>query len=193
MLAVPLAAIALNRGGPFERTWLYLLPLFLIHAGAGLAYAAELLTARVPRAGLATGLGAVALAAGLGAAAVDHGETDPTQLPSSDNHIVGFLKRSLRPGEPAVLDPASVGPASLYYLARYGYSPPQLPGDGSATDALLVVTRRAGGRAGVGRLVRSINWRLVGPRAPRLVARREYVEAWEARIERLPGKRTVLL
>jgi 4-amino-4-deoxy-L-arabinose transferase-like glycosyltransferase len=184
-LAIPLLATVLNRAGPFERSWLYLLPLYLVHAGSGLSYVADRALRRAPRPALANGVAAIAIAIGLGAAAVDHGETDPTQLPSSDNDIVGFLKRGLRPGEAAVLDPASVGPASDYYLARYRYLPPPLPRAGAPTTALLVVRRREGGVSGVRRLVRSIDWRLVpGAAPPRLVGRLEYVEAWEARIER---------
>lgn len=180
---VPPLAVALHRAGPYERTWLYLLPLYLIHAGAGLSHVAERMLARVPRPALASGLAALAIGGALGAGAVDHGETDATQLPSSDNDIVGFLKRELRPGEPAVLDPASVRPASEYYLARYRYAPPPLPRAGPATTALLVIRNREGGPAGVRRLLGSIHRRLApGAPPPRLVKRLELIEAWEARL-----------
>lgn len=181
-LAVPLAAVALDRAGPFERTWLYLLPLYLIGAGAGLAHLTERIMARVPRAAPAIPVTAVAVAVALAAAAVDHGETDPTQLPSSDNDIVGFLKRERQPGEAVVLDPASVAPASVYYLVRDHYTPPPLPRRGPAT-ALLLIRRREGGPAGVRRLLASIHRRPApAAPAPRLVRRLEYVEAWEARL-----------
>jgi hypothetical protein len=178
-LAVFLVAVAARKAGPFERTWLYALPLYLIHAGAGLSH---LVDSAVPRrAALASGAAAVAVAVVLAASAVDYGETDPTQLPSTDTHIVAFLKRELRPGEPALLDPANVGPASLYYLARDGYAPPGLPRNGPPTTALVVVRRREG-RARVAGAVAESGRRLAPGPPPRLVRRLELVEAWEARI-----------
>jgi dolichyl-phosphate-mannose-protein mannosyltransferase len=182
-LAVPLIAVALNRAGPFERTWLYVLPLYLIHSGSGLSHIAGRLLGRAPRSELISGIAALCVAIALGASAVDYGETDPTQLPSSDNDIVEVLRRELRPGEAAVLDPADVGPASDYYLARYRYVPPALPRS-DRTTALLVVRRRPGGLAAVERLLRSVGWRLGPGSSPRLVRRLEYVETWRAWIWR---------
>jgi hypothetical protein len=186
-LALALAVALAGRAGPFERSWLYVLPFYLIHAGAGLAHLTGAAVARVPRAAPVAGVAAIVVAAGLAAGAVHHGETDPTQLPSSDNHIVDFLRGELAPGEAAVLDPASVGPASDYYAARYHYLPPELPRDGRPTTALLVIRSREGGSAGVNRLLESIRWRLApGAAPPTLVRRLKYIEAWRARVAKLP-------
>ncbi|HKP89672.1 MAG TPA: glycosyltransferase family 39 protein, partial [Thermoleophilaceae bacterium] len=40
-IAVFLVAVAAGRAGPWARTWLYVLPLYLIHAGAGLSHVAD--------------------------------------------------------------------------------------------------------------------------------------------------------
>jgi hypothetical protein len=176
-LAVALVAVAAQKAGPWARTWLYLLPLYLIHAGAGLAHLAE--RVRMPRA--ASAIAALAVAAVLAVAAAEHGETDSSQLPSTDNHIVDFLKGELRPGEPAILDAANVGAASLYYLARDGYAPPGVPRSGPPATALVVVRRREG-RERIAGAVAEAGRRLATVPPPRLVRRFEFVEAWRVRV-----------
>jgi mannosyltransferase len=180
-LAVALVAVAAQKASPFARTWLYVLPLYLIHAGAGLSYLAERI--RVPRAAAAGA--ALAIAVVLAVTAVDHGETDNTQLPSTDTHIVGFLERELSPGEPVILDAANVGAASLYYVARENYAPAGVPRKGPATTALVVVRNREG-RARVPGAIAEAGRRLAPSPPPRLVRRLELVEAWEARL--LPSR-----
>lgn len=175
-LAVALAAVAAHKASPFARTWLYLAPIYLTHAGAGLSYLAE--RARLPRAAAAGA--ALAVAVVLAVAAVDRGETDNTQLPSTDNHVVGFLKREVRPDRPAILDAANVSAASLYYFARDGWSPPGAPRRGPPTDALVLVRAREG-RARLAGAVREAGRRLA-PSPPRLVRRLELVEAWQVRV-----------
>ena len=80
-----------------------------------------------------------------------------------------------------MLDAANVGPASLYYLAREGYSPPGLPRSGPPATALVVVRRREG-RTRIAAAVAEAGRRLAPAPPPRLVRRLELVEAWEVRI-----------
>jgi hypothetical protein len=164
---------------PLPRAWLYLLPLYAIHAGAGLSYGAR----RLPRPALANAVGAAALTAALGASMLDSGELNADQPPSSDNDIAAFLRQELRPREPALLDPGSVAVSSSYYFHRYAYGPPGLPPRRRPLQALVVVSR-VGGRPAVDRVLHDVGWRLQpGAPPPRLVRRFDYIEAWDARIE----------
>ncbi|MDX6368895.1 MAG: hypothetical protein QOG93_397, partial [Gaiellaceae bacterium] len=163
--------------------WLWLLPLYLMHAGAGLAFAGERATIRLPRAAPAGGfLAAAGVTIVLAANMMDTRQHQSTQPPASDNQLVAFLKREVGPGQVVLLD-GQVGVASWYYFERYRYTPPGLPPRHARVTALLIFPRVLG-RRGVGLTVGAAGWR-VRPGAPpvRLVKRFEYVEAWRARIE----------
>jgi hypothetical protein len=181
--AVTLAVLVFTPAARLPRAWLWLLPLYLMHAGAGLSSAVERAAVRLPRAAPAAGLLAAAgVTIGLAASMMDTRQHGSTLLPGSDNHLVAFLRRELGPGQAALFH-SNLRVASSYYFDRYRYRPPGLPPRHARVTALVVVPRGAG-RRGVDRIVGADGWR-VRPGAPpvRLVKRFEYVEAWRARIE----------
>jgi hypothetical protein len=164
------------------RSWLSLLPLYLIHAGAGLSYVAERVGSRLARPALASGIAAVAVSVALSFSVLDVRERGAEQPPMSDNDIVGFLRTELGPRESALLD-GDVAVASSYYFKRYSYTPPGLPPRRTPTTALVVIPR-GGGPQTVVSTVTGVGWQLrPGTAPPRLVRRFEYVEAYRVAID----------
>lgn len=179
---VALGVYALDRAAPFARSWAYLVPLYAIHAGAGLSYAAERALRRRPRlASLALAL-PVALAAVLAVATLHAGDRGDVDGPQTDNDVVGLLKRELRPGQVVLLERYRVEVPSSYYFRRFGYHPPSLPRQHAPTRALVIVPRDRG-LADLYAAAAERGWRVSGSPRPRLVRRLEYIEAWDARLE----------
>jgi hypothetical protein len=176
---VAVAVYAVDRAPPFPRSWSYLLPLYAIHSGAGLARGAEYALRRRAGSALALALPA-ALAAALAVGTLHAGDRG-IDGPQSDNDIVGVLKRELRPGQVVVLERFRVEVPSSYYFRRFGYRAPKLPRRHAPTRALVVVPRR-NGRAEVRAAAAERGWRVRERPPPRLVRRLEYVELWDARL-----------
>jgi 4-amino-4-deoxy-L-arabinose transferase-like glycosyltransferase len=186
-LAVPAALVALgvygvDRAAPFPRSWTYLLPLYAIQAGAGLSYAAECALRRRPRSAILALTLPVALAAALAIGALHAGDRGDVDGPQTDNDIVGFLKRELRPGQVVLLERYRVEVPSSYYFRRFGYRPPSLPRRHAPTRVLVIVPR-SNGVAQVYAAAAERGWRVRQRPRPRLVRRLEYIEAWDARLE----------
>jgi hypothetical protein len=144
--AIPLAAaaavsvvavVAFGRLPPFPRNWLFLLPVYLIPAGAGLAWLVGRLQERARPAGVVAGVavGLVTLVLGLTTlhAALRNSETAPT----SDNDIVGLLRRFVPPHQQAAMDPMFVAVPTSYYFRRFG-------GAELAANTIGPAERRAG-------------------------------------------------
>ena len=116
---IPLAAAALATLigvaliapiAPFVRSWLFLLPLYLIHAGAGFAWATK-------RAGaLAAAVLTIALAVSFLNAGLGSSDTPPL----SDNSIVPLLKHYVPKHQSVLLDRYVAAPTVYYYFERYG-------------------------------------------------------------------------
>jgi hypothetical protein len=106
---------------PFRRSWVALLPLLLVAAGAGFAATAKIAAERWPRARLAGSVAALVLTAGLAVAVLDAGQARSEEPPQSDNHLVSVLRETLQPGEHVLYDETSFGPQLDYYLARGRY------------------------------------------------------------------------
>jgi hypothetical protein len=106
---------------PFRRSWLALLPLLLVAAGAGLAAAARVASQRLPCARLAGTVAALVLTAGLALAVLNAGQARSEEPPQSDNDIVPILRQVLRPGERVLYDEPSFGAQLDYYLGRARY------------------------------------------------------------------------
>ena len=95
---------------PFVRSWLFLLPLYLIVAAGGLAWATRRFG---PFAAIAT---AVVLAATMLHAGLKSSDVPPL----SDNSIVPLLKRYVVKGQSVLLDRYVAAPTVYYYFERYG-------------------------------------------------------------------------
>jgi len=107
---VLLAVIAFGPIAPFVRSWLFLLPFFLIQASVGLAYVSR-------RAGVVAPLVAAVV---LGICVVGEGLRSADVPPISDNDIVGLLKKYARPHEHILIDRYTAAPTHYYYYERYG-------------------------------------------------------------------------
>jgi len=133
---VPLALA--QRVVPFDRVWLFLLPLYLLTATAGLV----LLVGRratVIASALAAVLACALLCAGaVSSQAVAHSEDTSTFRDAP--HVASFLERTLRPGDRGLVSP----PADLileYYLDRAGLDPGRLLYTDFAAKRLFAVVK----------------------------------------------------
>jgi hypothetical protein len=116
-LATLAGVIAVGPLSPFVRSWLYLLPLYLIAAGAGLAWAArQIARSWEPVAALAAACAAVALAAATSHAGLRGADVPPI----SDNDIIGLLHRLVPAHQRAVLNRYVAAPVRYYYFYRFG-------------------------------------------------------------------------
>lgn len=176
-----LGVVAFGKLAPFARNWLFLLPLYLIPAGAGLAWSIGRVRIRTVPAGAVTAvtIGCLTLAVGIATLRPElyHVETPPT----SDNDIVALLRRFVPPQQQAAMDPVYVAVPSHYYFRRFGGSELTTNRIGSAErragHVILVVARDVPPDAAL----RFFGARPDGP-ARRLVHR--YIDIYDAPIAR---------
>jgi hypothetical protein len=171
--------VAAGEVSPFRRTYVYLLPLYLIQAAGGIAYLFDRLTARLPRPALASGAAAIAAAAILLAGVLHAGQREAEQAPTSDNDIVGFIKRHVGPREAALVEQGYVAVPASYYFRRSGYALPELPAHRTPWRALVIVP--PGGTPSD--VLDRVGWAVRPGTRPRQVGRLEYLKAYEMEIE----------
>jgi hypothetical protein len=165
--AVLIAVILLGPIAPFVRSWLFLLPVFLIQASVGLAWATRRLGP----------VAAVAGALALGIALVATGLRSADVPPVTDNDIVALLKKYTPPHQHVLIDRYAAAPTHYYYYERFGdpgLETTSVRSADRATRHMVVVVPRgtpasetvykAGGVAG-------------GP--ARLLARREWIDIYD--------------
>jgi hypothetical protein len=109
-LVVLAGVVAFAPIAPFVRSWLFLLPLYLIVAAGGLAWATK-------RFGP---LAAIATAAVLAATMLHAGLKSSDVPPLSDNSIVPLLKRYVPKHSTVLIDRYVRAPTVYYYFDRYG-------------------------------------------------------------------------
>jgi uncharacterized membrane protein len=113
-VAVLIAALLLGPIAPFVRSWLFLLPLYLIVAAGGAAWATR-------RAGRAGPVAIPALAAVVLAVTMLHAGLGSSDVPpSSDNDIEALLKRYVPKDENVLIDRYARAPIHYYYFERFG-------------------------------------------------------------------------
>jgi hypothetical protein len=144
LAALPLALIVATRVPPFARSWVFLQPLYLVLAAAGLVAAARM---AVPRAAPAlAALAAIVASAGLGLTLSARDLPSGPDPPLRDGErTVRFLKTRLRPGERVVVS-ALAAPNFRYYFRHLGLSPGLVVSDLRSTRqgrdrAILIVSR----------------------------------------------------
>jgi NADH:ubiquinone oxidoreductase subunit 6 (subunit J) len=103
-------AVLVGPIAPFIRSWLFLLPLYLIQASGGAAWATKRIGWVAPAAA-AVVLGITMLHAGLKSSDVP---------PTSDNNIEALLKRYVPKNENVLLDRYARAPIKYYYFTRFG-------------------------------------------------------------------------
>jgi 4-amino-4-deoxy-L-arabinose transferase-like glycosyltransferase len=138
VLPVAIAVVAIIAVGelpPYPRNWLFLLPLYLIPAGAGLSWLASRVRA-LPEGAVAAAATA-SLAIVLALATLNSGLRNTDTPPTSDNDIVDLLRRYVPPGQKAVIDPVFVAVPTQYYFRQFG-------GSELATTRIGPAQRRAG-------------------------------------------------
>lgn len=145
LVAVP-PLVAIQRVVPFERVWLFLLPLYLISAAAGLLYPARRLAATAGF-GAAVAVAAVALCASLAGLevatrSVYRSEDTSTFRDASD--VASLLARTIRPSD-RVLSAPPADQILEYYLDAEGLDGGRLLYTGARPTRLFaVVEERAG-------------------------------------------------
>jgi uncharacterized membrane protein len=108
--AVLVGVILLGPIAPFVRSWLFLLPLYLVQSAAGLAWATRRAGAAAPA------IAAVVLAVALVATGLRSTDVPPV----TDNDIVALLKKYTPPREHVLIDRYAAAPTHYYYYERYG-------------------------------------------------------------------------
>jgi hypothetical protein len=204
--AVPLALVALIVALPivlawdvpaFARSWIELLPLYLVTAGAGLALVTEAALERLPRRvaparpALAATLPAVAAAALTLGFAVRGEDALVSSPPRADPEVAEFKRQAL-PREPLLASP-SAALAAGYYFRRDGVrgltSEDPIPGYPDAPLRPLPANGRLAVLAinGAERpedLAASAGIRVRRSAAPRRLARYRYTSVYEVHVER---------
>ena len=109
-LVVLVGVIALGSIAPFVRSWLFLLPLYLVQAAAGLAWVTR-------RAGvIAPVVAAVVLAATMLHAGLRSSDAPPV----TDNDIIGLIRKHVPAHENVLIDRYAAAPTHYYYYERFG-------------------------------------------------------------------------
>lgn len=148
-LAAPVACLPLllvQRVVPFERVWLFLLPVFLTTASAGLVAAARPLFRHgrptglldVVMVGVAATLGALVLANGSVLASAETGS-----FPDAEGVTLLLRDRLLGSDSVVTTAPTSL-PQLQYEFRRYGMDPAALVRDPASSDRVYLVTTPAG-------------------------------------------------
>jgi len=112
---------------PFVRSWLYLVPLYLITAGAGFAWLFAELGGHIEHRRLRWILqatGSLLVLGCLGLGVISHGQRGAEQAPSTDNHMVALIRTRGAAHEQVDLDGGLIFYPALYYFQRYHYTPP---------------------------------------------------------------------
>lgn len=141
--------LVVQRVVPFERVWLFLLPLYLMTAAAGAVFALRPLAARVGGEGVLSAAFAIGLAGALAGNVVATQavyDSEDTSTFRDGREVAAFLERALRPADKVLVAP----PADAileYELERRGLDPAALlywrrPGK---TTRFLAVVKEAPG------------------------------------------------
>jgi hypothetical protein len=135
-VVVPLALA--QRVVPFDRVWLFLLPLYLLTATAGLVLVVGRRATRGATAVVAVLVCALLCGGAVASQAVAHSEDTSTFRDAP--HVASFLERTLRPGDRVLVSP----PADLileYYLDRAGLDSGRLLYTEFAAKRVFVVVK----------------------------------------------------
>jgi 4-amino-4-deoxy-L-arabinose transferase-like glycosyltransferase len=139
------AIVAVGKLPPYPRNWLFLLPLYLIPAGAGISWVTSRVRVGALPDGAVTALATVCVAVPLALATLSSELRNTDTPPTSDNHIVELLRRFVPPHQRAAMDPVFVAVPSAYYFRRFGGSElasSQIgPSERRAGHVILVVAR----------------------------------------------------
>ena len=171
--------VAFGRITPFARGWLYLLPLYLASAAAGLTWLARRAARSVRMRPSEAGFAIVAIASGVAFVAATwhaglHGED---QVPASDNDVVGLVRRFVPPGQRALLEQHLVAISAAYYFRRSGAADLVTTALGPAERRARHVVAIVPNGTSPAAVVAAGGGRAAGP--PRPLARREYVSLYD--------------
>ena len=185
------ALLLTTRLGPFPRSWIALLPFYLIPAGAGISALVQMVVGRLgarglPRPQLAALALLVVFTAVLSLSAFRSDPAESEAVPQSDNNIAGYLM-SFKGGVPALMDYNSFAGPTDYYLRRFEY-PVGVglvqPAHRRRRSALTIVARNDA--AGARGLVSRTGGIVTGP--PRVAKHFEYISVYEVPIKRQAPK-----
>jgi dolichyl-phosphate-mannose-protein mannosyltransferase len=175
--------VVVQRVAPFERVWLFLLPLYLITAAAGIVYALRPVAVRTGREALGAIVLAIVLAGGIAGNAVATQsvyDSEDTSTFRDGDDVAVLLERELRAGDKVLVAPP-VDAILEYQLLRRGLDPASLlywdrPG---STRRFIAVVKDAPDNYGLGHLLDDA--RLDGARfaRPRLLRRYHVARVYE--------------
>jgi dolichyl-phosphate-mannose-protein mannosyltransferase len=149
--------VVVQRVAPFERVWLFLLPLYLITAAAGIVFALRPLVTRIASEAVVAIVLAIVLAGALGGNAVATQsvyDSEDTSTFRDGDQVAGLLTTILRPGDKVLVAPP-VDAILEYQLLRRGLEPASLlywdsPG---STRRFIAVVKDAPGNYGLDHLL----------------------------------------
>ena len=169
----------------YPRTYLFLLPLYLLTAGAGLAYLGGRMAKwlRLPPAAPALSAAAVATVLGIGFAARgnDALTIDP---PTSAPGLQDFARAHLA-GRPLLTPGWDGEPISFYYLRAHS-SPPEgeLTGSNRSAGRVVLAEPRYGEHQSLAELMTIAHVRAAPGHAPGLIKRFRWLDLYEIRLRR---------
>lgn len=175
------------RIGPFPRSWIGLLPIYLVTAAGGLSALVDLLPRvrpfrRMPVA-TAGAVAAVVLSAILAVNVLRVGEDASEEPPQSDNDLAAIVKDVVPPGQLVLIDVVRFGAQLTYYLARahYGWTGTVTPAQRQAGHVYTIVPRDQAGLAVA--QVGGLGGRPTR-RPPRLVRQLHYISIYDVSVHR---------
>jgi len=168
--------------GPLPRSWIAMLPLFLIAAAAGFGGLAQLAETRiVPLRTVPAWAFVLPLTVILAVRVAGTNPGSSEAPPQSDNHLGQWLKEN-RPGEQLLAEYISFGPNITHqlYLERYPVSVPRVTPKQLRTGRVLVVQSR--GLADVAKAQVGALGAAVTPAPPKLVKDFRYISVYEVAV-----------
>ncbi len=183
--------VAVQRVVPFERVWLFLLPLYLITAAAGVMFLLRPVAARPGREAVVAVLLAVVLAGSLAANAVATQsvyESEDTSTFRDGERVGALLATLLRPGDKVLVAPP-VDAILEYQLGRRGLDPATLLywGRPGGEGSFFAVVKDAPGNYPLEHLLGDERLAHTRLGAPRLVRRYDEASVYELRRSRGAG------
>jgi hypothetical protein len=187
-LAFVVPVVVAQRVVPFERVWLFLLPLYLITAAAGVLFALRPLAARVGGEAAVALVLALVLAGALAGTAIatqSVAESEDTTTFRDAERVGDLLEAELRPGDKVLVAPPADAVLE-YELTRRGLDPAALlywrrPG---GTTRFLVVVREGPEDYPLAEVLADARLAETGVGRPRLLRRYPETSVYEARAGR---------
>ena len=180
--------LLVQRVVPFERVWLFLLPLYFAIASAGLIYSFSLFESKKVRASALVPAVSVALSLWLGLKVVSSQSvyySDETGTLRDAQEITVFFQGYLKAGDRVLAGVPSDAPL-IYYFDSYGVSREYLRSDLSLSQRVLIVVNESSHQT-IGEFLHRVKFGLAEFSSPRVIRRYQSATLYEMNRASRPG------